>query len=334
MNTKRWLAIGLSVVVFVSSIMVSVIGSQFTKEDEAISIWETAMDKTMAENVLREGLGDTRIVVVDVSGAIIQGETSYTATYDHEQTLKDLDKIKEDKTIKGMILRVDSPGGGVYESAQLQDKIKEVKENRKIPVYVVMESMAASGGYYISADAEKIYASKETITGSIGVIMSGLNLSGLMEKYGVTDMTIKSGEMKDVGSSTRPPTEKGLLILQNLVNGMYERFVDVVAQGRGIDRAKVYELADGRIYDGQQALKVGLVDAIGYYDDALLDLETAYKLEGAQVFSYTGSKFDFINQLMSGVSALMGDKNLASLEGFNISAANKKQGFMYIYGGY
>lgn len=336
MNTKRWLAIGLTVIVFLSSMMISWVGKALTKEVNQTSFWNTMMNDALSENVLREGLSSERIAVIEVSGTIIQGQTSYfdTTLYDHQKLLGDFDKIKEDTTVKAIVIRVDSPGGGVYESAQLREKIKEVKEEREIPVYVVMESMAASGGYYISADADKIYASKETITGSIGVIMSNLNLSGLMEKYGVTDMTIKSGEMKDVGSSTRPTTEKDLKVLQDLVDSMYERFVDVIVEGRTMDRETVYQLADGRIYDGEQALKVGLIDAIGYYDEALLDLEEAYDLKNAQVFSYAGSEFTFINQLLAEASSFMGRNQLASLGEINLSGSNSKQGFMYIYGGY
>ncbi|PKM66711.1 MAG: signal peptide peptidase SppA [Firmicutes bacterium HGW-Firmicutes-2] len=336
MNTKRWIAIGLAVVVFFSSLLISAIGNVLTKDVEKTSLWESIMSDAMTENILREGLTDKRIVVVDVTGIIIQGDLSYFTppSYDHQKILSDLDRIIEDTSIKAVLIRVDSPGGGVYESAQLRDKIKEMKEIRDIPIYVVMESMATSGGYYVSADADKIFASKETITGSIGVIMSGLNLSGLMEKYGVEDTTVKSGDLKDVGSATRPTTEEDTKVLQDLVDGMYERFVDVVVDGRDMDRALVYELADGRIYDGEQALDVGLIDVIGYYDQAMFDLESTYELEDAQIFSYSSSEFPFVSQFMSEITMLIRGKNMGSIGDINISGMNSKQGFMYIYGGY
>lgn len=336
MNVKRWLAIGLAVVVFFSSLLISAIGNVLTKDVEKTSLWESIMSETMSENILREGLTEQRIVVVEVTGIMLQGTQNYftTQSYNHQKILSDLDQIIEDTSIKAVVIKVDTPGGGVYESAELRDKIKEMKELRDIPIYVVMESMATSGGYYISADADKIFASKETITGSIGVIMSGLNLSGLMEKYGVEDMTIKSGDLKDVGSATRPTTEEDLGVLQDLVDSMYERFVDVVADGRNMDRALVYEIADGRIYDGEQALDVGLIDAIGYYNQAMLDLESAYELENAQIFSYSSSEFPFLNDFMTEITMMIRGKNLGSLGDINISGINSKQGFMYIYGGY
>ncbi|MCF8020502.1 MAG: signal peptide peptidase SppA [Vallitaleaceae bacterium] len=336
MNVKRWLAIGLAVVVFFSSLLISAIGNVLTKDVEKTSLWESIMSETMSENILREGLTDQRIVVVEVTGIMLQGTQNYftTQSYNHQKILSDLDQIIEDTSIEAVVIKVDTPGGGVYESAELRDKIKEMKELRDIPIYVVMESMATSGGYYISADADKIFASKETITGSIGVIMSGLNVSGLMEKYGVEDMTVKSGDLKDVGSATRPTTEEDLSVLQDLVDSMYERFVDVVADGRNMDRALVYEIADGRIYDGEQALNVGLIDAIGYYNQAMLDLESAYELENAQIFSYSNSEFPFLNDFMTEITMMIRGKNLGSLGDINISGINSKQGFMYIYGGY
>jgi len=336
LNTKRWLAIGLAVVVFFSSLLISTIGNVLTKDVEETSLWELLMSDAMSENILREGLADQRIVVVEVTGIMLQGTQSYftSPSYNHQKILSDLDRIIEDTSIKAVVIRVDSPGGGVYESAELRDKIKEMKELREIPIYVVMESMATSGGYYISADADKIFASKESITGSIGVIMSGLNLSGLMEKYGVEDTTVKSGDLKDVGSAMRPATEEDIKVLQDLVDSMYERFVDVVADGRNMDRSLVYKLADGRIYDGEQALEVGLIDAIGYYDQAMLDLESTYELENAQIFAYSSSEFPFLDEFMTEMTMLVRSRNMGSIGDINISGINSKQGFMYIYGGY
>ncbi len=179
MNYKRWIAVGLSVVVFFSSLIISLVGktlSQSMEEAGAKTFLQEMMDNSLSENVLRQGNVDERILVVNIRGTIMNVEDSFlsVAQYNHQQILESLDKVKEDETIKGIMLRIDSPGGGVYESAELSDKIRQVKEARDIPIYVSMESMAASGGYYIAADADQIYATKETITGSIGVIMGGL----------------------------------------------------------------------------------------------------------------------------------------------------------------
>ncbi len=337
MNSKRWIAVGLSIVVFFSSLVISFVGRILTQDAEKTSFWEELMKDSIAETVIREGAYDERIALFNVRGVIMNMEESYFSVpqYNHQRILESLETVKNDETIKGIILRVDSPGGGVYESAQLSDKIREVKAARDIPIYVVMESMAASGGYYISAYADKIYATNETITGSIGVIMSGMNYAGLLEKMGVEDMTIKSGDMKDVGSSTREITQKDLDVLQGLVDSMYERFVDVVSEGRELDRDYVYEIADGRIYDGAQAKDNGLVDDIGYYEEALEDFEVEYGLENAQIITYDQVELDMFSQWFMKTSKIVNLGQEINVGNIELPATWKeKSGFMYMYRGY
>ncbi len=337
MNSKRWIAVGLSIVVFFSSLVVSFVGRILTQDAEKTSFWEELMKDSIAETVIREGAYDERIALFNVRGAIMNMEESYfsVSQYNHQRILESLETVKNDETIKGIILRVDSPGGGVYESAELSDKIREVKAARNIPIYVVMESMAASGGYYISAYADKIYATNETITGSIGVIMSGMNYAGLLEKMGVEDMTIKSGDMKDVGSPTREITQKDLDVLQGLVDSMYERFVDVVSEGRELDRDYVYEIADGRIYDGAQAKDNGLVDDIGYYEEALEDFEVEYGLENAQIITYDQVELDMFSQWFMKTSKIVNLGQEINVGNIELPATWKeKTGFMYMYRGY
>jgi protease-4 len=337
MNSKRWIAVGLSLVVFFSSLVVSFVGKILTQDVDTTSFWDEFMSDAISETVVREGSFDERIAVFNVRGMIMNMEESYFSVpqYNHQRILESLDTVKNDDTIKGIILRIDSPGGGVYESAELSDKILEVKAIRDLPIYVTMESMAASGGYYIAASADQIYATEETITGSIGVIMPGMNFAGLMDRLGVEDMTIKSGDMKDVGSSTREASQEDLQVLQGLVDSMYERFVDVVAQGRGMERDEVYKVADGRIYDGAQALEVGLIDKIGYYEEALADFESAYDLENAQIITYDNVELDMFSQLFMKTSKLFSvgqDINVANIE---LPETWKEQsGFMYMYRGY
>ncbi len=337
MNSKRWIAVGLSIVVFFSSLVISFVGRILTQDAEKTSFWEELMKDSIAETVIREGAYDERIALFNVRGVIMNMEESYFSVpqYNHQRILESLETVKNDETIKGIILRVDSPGGGVYESAELSDKIREVKAARDIPIYVVMESMAASGGYYISAYADKIYATNETITGSIGVIMSGMNYAGLLEKMGVEDMTIKSGDMKDVGSSTREITQKDLDVLQGLVDSMYERFVDVVSEGRELDRDYVYEIADGRIYDGAQAKDNGLVDDIGYYEEALEDFEVEYGLENAQIITYDQVELDMFSQWFMKTSKIVNLGQEINVGNIELPATWKeKSGFMYMYRGY
>ncbi len=164
-------------------------------------------------------------------------------------------------------------------------KFYEVKAAGK-PVYVSMGSMAASGGYYISAPADKIFASNETLTGSLGVIMQGYNYEKLAEKYGVQFETIKSGPYKDIMSPTREMTAEERKILQTMVNNMYNEFVRVIADGRGMSEKEVRKLADGRVYDGRQAKQLKLVDEIGRLDDVVASMKKDLNVKDAQVIRY------------------------------------------------
>ncbi len=339
MNAKRWTAVVIAIGVFFSSLLFSFTVKFVMDSYSSSGIMDEFMIMMDApgEIVLHEGALDERIAVIDVRGVIMDTYGGYFSgpQYNHQYTLSVLEDMKYDDSVKAILLRVDSPGGGVYESAELSDKIYEVKEARDIPLYVVMESMAASGGYYISAYADKIYGTKETITGSIGVIMSGFNYTGLLEKIGVEDMTIKSGAMKDVGSGAREALPEDIEVLQGLVDGMYERFVDVVAEGRQLDREYVYTLADGRIYDGVQAKENKLIDEIGYYEDALQNLMSAYELENAQVVMYTPMEQNFISQWFMGMTEFMNFGSEIQVGNVEIPSSWKENsGFMYMYRGY
>ena len=233
-------------------------------------------------------------------------------------------------------MEVNTPGGGVYESAEIARELAKIKE-LGIPMYVSMKNMAASGGYYISAGADKIFATDETITGSIGVIMSGLNYAGLFEKLGIEDNTYKSGALKDVGSSTREPTEADKEVLQTYVDNAYGRFVKIVAEGRGMTEEAVRKIADGRIYDGQQAVSVGLVDEIGFPEDTLAAMQADLGLEDAEIFSYDVSSTGFASTwLGSSLAELQGLKEsntervIQLMESLGTSDAPKP---LYYYGG-
>lgn len=333
MTTKRWIAVGLAMIVFVVSLIIPATAKLFMTEDQTeANLIKDFLKESTNVTVLEAGNPASRIAVLDVQGTIIdQGLSPFTmAEYNHEKTLKNLEKMKTDPTIKALILRVNSPGGGVYESAELTHKITEVKEARGIPVYTVMEGMAASGGYYIAANSEKIYAQAETITGSIGVIMQGFNVSELLDKVGIEDRTIKSGDLKDLGSMTRKNTSEELAVLQGLVDNMYERFIDVVESGRELSRDEIYALSDGRIYDGVQALENGLIDQLGYFEDALMDLRKSYSLEDSQVIRFEENNFNrFSNSFFKFQGPL--PKQTSPLPEVNINEGTPQ--IMYIYKG-
>jgi protease-4 len=202
------------------------------------------------------GFGGAHIARLSVTG-IIGDETQLT---------RQVEAVAKDGSARAMLVYVDSPGGAVAGGQSLHDAIARVAAVK--PVVVVMGGTAASAGYMISVPAARIFAREGTLTGSIGVILETGEISGLLSRIGVTTDAIISGPLKDQPSFTKPMSPQGHEVLQALVMDLYDQFVQVVATGRHMDPAKVRELADGRPYTGRQALKLGLIDAIGGEDDA------------------------------------------------------------------
>jgi len=194
---------------------------------------------------------------------------------DASSTLFQLDTFKKDKKIKAIILRIDSPGGGVGPS---QEIYREITRTRKVKKVVAsMGSVAASGGYYIASAAHKIVANPGTITGSIGVIMEFVRLEELLKKLGVGLEVLKTGEFKDIGSPHREMSDREKALVKDLIFDIKDQFVLAVAKGRNLSREKVDQIADGRILTGAQAEKLGLVDMLGNFQDAV---ELAKKMTG------------------------------------------------------
>jgi len=212
--------------------------------------------------------------IINIVGTIQAGnEGSARIGYDHNATLNYIDELMEDESNKGIFLDVDSGGGTVYESDEMYLKLMEYKEKTGRPIHAYFNSTAASGAYYISAAADYISANKNCWTGSIGVIISVTNLSGLYEKLGIEEILITSGGNKGMGSAGSPMKEEHIAIYQELVNESYDQFADIVAQSRGYSDQRVREIADGRIYSAKQALEIGLIDKISSYDEALEYME-------------------------------------------------------------
>lgn len=174
-----------------------------------------------------------------------------------------IDELMDDSNNKGILLYVDSPGGTVYESEELYQKLKEYKETTKRPIWDYMAHYAASGGYMVSMASDKIYANSNTTTGSIGVIMSGYDMSGLYKKLGIRYVSITSGKNKDSSKFT----DEQIAIYQDQINEAYEEFVNIVADGRDMSVEDVKKLADGRTYTAKQAKNNDLIDEISLYPD-------------------------------------------------------------------
>lgn len=238
------------------------------------------------EEVL-DGSGLDRIVVIEVSGVIgAPADTGLLSSQlSQEQLISQIRTAAEDRSVKAVVLRVDSPGGGVVASSELYAELKKLREAGKRLV-VSMGTTAASGGYYISMAGERIYANPDTLTGSLGVIVSLINYDEAFEKLGLREFVYKSGEFKDIGSPVRDPRPEEEAIWNALVDEAYQGFVDVIVEGRKLPRDEVLRLADGRIYTGRQALSLRLVDALGSQEDAIAGAKELAGLEEALVVRY------------------------------------------------
>lgn len=207
----------------------------------------------------------TDIGVLEVKGPIIESQ----------DYILQLIKYRDNKSIKAIVLRIDSPGGIVGPTQEIYEEV--TKCVRKKPVVVSMGSVAASGGYYIAAPASQIVANPGTVTGSIGVLMKLSNIQGLLDKVGLKSFVLKSGSFKDSGSPLRPMSKEDRRILQSVIDSMHGQFVKAVSEGRRIPVEEVRTIADGRILSGEQALQKKLVDKLGNFQDAV---DVAAKLAG------------------------------------------------------
>jgi len=209
------------------------------------------------DNETVSGSGD-RIAVVELKGEIVASD----------EVVKQFKKYREDRSIRGILFRVDSPGGGVVASQEIYEEVKKTREHGK-PVVVSMGALAASGGFYVSCGANTIVANPGTLTGSIGVISQFLRFDPLLTKIGIEPRTIKTGKYKDSGSPFRKMTKEDQAYFQSLMNDVQRQFVTVVERERGLKHRQVVRIADGRVFTGEQAVQMHLVDTIGTYEDAV-----------------------------------------------------------------
>jgi protease IV len=209
-----------------------------------------------------EGITDSRakIGVIQIEG-VISSDLS-------ERTVRQLTKYRDDASIKAIILRIESPGGGVASSQEIHEEVSRVRSGGKL-VVASLGSVAASGGYYVACTADRIFANAGTLTGSIGVIVQLANAEELLRKVGVASTVITSGPFKDSGNPTRTLRPEERQVFQALVDDVYQQFVEAVAQGRNLPLDEVRQAADGRIYTGRQARDLRLVDELGSMQDAI-----------------------------------------------------------------
>lgn len=241
-----------------------------------------------------EGKGDAKILLMDVSGTISDADATPLLTLGTPparvpllvRIREELKKAGDDKKVRGVLVRINSPGGTVTASDIIYREILLFKERTKLPVVAVMMDLAASGGYYVALAADTIVAHPTTVTGSIGTIVLTVNAEGLMQKLGVAATAIKSADHKDMGSPFRALTPDERAIFQGVIDDLNRQFMAKIVERRKLSPAVVRQLADGRVYTAAQALATGLVDHIGYMGDAVEATRKAAGLEEAKVIVY------------------------------------------------
>jgi protease-4 len=248
--------------------------------------------QALEEKVL-EGEGKPKILLVDLAGVIsfkeasdsLKLRTSPSKVAFFREALR---KAEEDPDIAGVIVRINSPGGGVAASDTIYHEIMTFRQKKKVPVYGYIMELGASGAYYVACASDRIVASPAAITGSIGVIAMKFNIERLLSKIGVSDETYKSGPKKDFWSPFRPSTEQERKMLQDIIDELYTRFVGVVHENRRkvLTEQEVRTLADGRILTAGEALRAKLIDGTAYLDETIGDMKKALSIEKARVVTY------------------------------------------------
>jgi protease-4 len=245
----------------------------------------------LTERVVRESRGWTanRIALIDVSGLLLNVRSSGLLS-DGENSVslfrERLDLAADDATVKAVVLRINSPGGGVTASDIMYRDLMDFRQRTGKPVVACMMDVAASGGYYVAMASDLVYAHPTTVTGSIGVIMSLYNAEGLCTRLGIESDPIKSGKNKDLGNPARKLSDEERAILQGMVNQFYDQFVAVVSAGRNLPDEKVRAVADGRVYSAREAKELGLIDEVGYLEEAIAAARSLAKVQDAKVVCY------------------------------------------------
>lgn len=278
------------------------------------------------------GESGPKIAMIEVIGLIQQGERSSALGIVRpslvSRTVEALKLAEKDDDVAAVLLRVNSPGGTVSASETLYHELVRWKEKTRRPVIAYFDGLAASGGYYVAMASDEIYAHPTAITGSIGVILSGINVAGLMERFGIEDQTFTSGPFKDTGSPLREMRPDERAHFESLVDDLFERFREVVDDGRpALSTERVSELADGRIFTARQAAELGLVDHIGHLDDAVFAIEQRLDVSESRLVVYQPpSEYRDNVYTKNGINVQMVDIDLWPLE-----RGSLEPGFYYLW---
>jgi len=288
-------------------------------------------DASVNEHVIEEGIGEERIAVIDIHGIIVGTSGSLfgndgLAPADRICAL--LRELRKDESVAAIILDMNTPGGEVVASDEIRKEIDAIVA-ADIPVVTMMRSMGASGGYYIASGSSWIVANPVCLTGSVGVIMSGIEYHGLMDKLGVKPMVYRSGRLKDIGSGMREPTDEETAYMQGLIDETFGRFCEVVSSGRSKffptpEAVRRAEFGDGRPVSGRAALAYNLIDELGGLEEAIAKARDLCGNKEAEVFRATRGTSDFLEALFSGRTG-----TTLRVEGLPAAATTLKPGVMY-----
>lgn len=241
------------------------------------------------------GSGD-RIALVELKGTITSSE----------EFNRQVKKYRDDRSIRALLIRIDSPGGGVVASQEMYEELRKARDGGK-PVVVSMGSLAASGGYYVACGGSRLVANRGTLTGSIGVISEFLQLRQALDKLGIDVKIIKSGKLKDAGAPTRPMTDLDEKYFQALMDEVHRQFIAVVRDERKLSQEKVVALADGRVFTGEQAVKEGLVDTLGTFEESVAIAAELAGIKGEPTIVKERKRVSFWNSVFSDVGETVKD---------------------------
>jgi len=286
-------------------------------------------DERIEETVISRDPGlfvSDKIAILDLEGMLMnQRDWSIFTGYENPLSLflEKVERVKADPAVKAVVLRINSPGGGVTAGEIMYRGVADLRATKKVPVIAIIEDVGASGAYYVACGADTILAHPTSITGSIGVVVQTVSLAGTMKMLGVEAKAVTSGPMKEMASPFKPLDGNDLAVLQGMVNEFYGSFVDVVAKGRPkLTREQVLKLADGRVYSGRQAKANGLVDDVGFVEDALALAKKQAGVKRAKVVMYSrpwGYRATFYSQAsqpQAGPQINLVNLNAASLLSF------------------
>lgn len=284
-----WVAIGLASFFFLCTVLLFTLFIGSLVLSKALITSAATKGKKQVTETVTGGSGENKVAIIPVKG-ILSNESAEGLFIEKpsivEVIRQQLEQATADTYVKAVLLEVDSPGGGITASDIIYNQIMKFKTETQKKVVVYMQDIAASGGYYVSSAADAIVAHPTTITGSIGVIMPLINVAELINRYGIKDNSIASGNLKEIGSPLKQMTPEEAAVLKGIIGEMYMQFINVVSTGRNMDVEAVKKIADGRIYTGQQALENGLVDQLGYLEDAIALTKKLAGLTEATIVRY------------------------------------------------